>query len=386
VKPNGNRIGFSFPKLCMGISREEMKTKSRMSAACAIGTLLLSATDTPAATITVTNGNDSGPGSLRHAILSASSGDTINFAACLTAVILTSGELVVNKNLTITGLFAHRVTVRRSTHAREFRIFHITSSSVTVFISRLTISNGSVSGLDGDGGGIRSAGVLTLTDCTISANQAFGTELLGGTGGGVLNEGGTMTITRCTISNNSAQYETGSSGDCPGGAGGGILNGGSLTITNSTISGNSCISDDFFAICPGSGSGGGIQDPGSMTITNCTISGNSASGSGMATMLGGGISSSGNFQITSSTIALNSASGESGAFGGGIYGSGSITTDSSIIALNTAPTGHRILRVAADSSRWVIILLVITLTLLSVRNLQTKLVPPPLQLIRSWAL
>ena len=38
---------------------------------CVIGALLLSATDMPAATITVTNGNDSGAGSLRRAILFA---------------------------------------------------------------------------------------------------------------------------------------------------------------------------------------------------------------------------------------------------------------------------------------------------------------------------
>ena len=68
-----------------------MKTKSRISVAYAIAALLLSAADTPAATITVTNGNDSGPGSLRQAILSASPGDTLNFAPCVTAVTLTSG-------------------------------------------------------------------------------------------------------------------------------------------------------------------------------------------------------------------------------------------------------------------------------------------------------
>jgi hypothetical protein len=46
-----------------------------------IAALLLSATDAVAATITVTNGNDSGLGSLRRAILiDASPGDTINFA------------------------------------------------------------------------------------------------------------------------------------------------------------------------------------------------------------------------------------------------------------------------------------------------------------------
>src|SRR5712691_5486338 len=66
---------------------------------CVIGALLLSATDMPAATITVANGNDSGPGSLRQAILSASSGDTINFAPSVTTVTLTSAELVVDNDL-----------------------------------------------------------------------------------------------------------------------------------------------------------------------------------------------------------------------------------------------------------------------------------------------
>ncbi len=240
--------------------------------------------------------------------------------------------------------------MRRSSNSPPFRIFHIISSTVTVSISRLTISNGSVIGgvgSDGDGGGIRSSGVLTLTDSTISANHASGTEFVGGNGGGVLNDGGTMTITRCTISNNSAQYSTGSSGDQATISGGGILNysGGSLTITNSTISGNSCIVSDSFGLNGSFGAGGGVSNwlLGSMTIRNCTISGNSGVATGYATtMLGGGISNYGsNLQITSSTIVHNSASGYSGGVGGGIYGSpnGSTRTDSSIIALNTASTG-----------------------------------------------
>src|SRR5215510_7311033 len=133
--------------------------------------VLLGATDTPAVTITVTNGHDSGRGSLRQAIIDAAPGDTINFAPNVTTINLSSDQLVIDKNLTITGPFAQRVTVRRSANSSPFRIFHIPSSSVTVFISRLTISNGSVLGgvgSDGDGGGIRSAGVLTLTDCIIS--------------------------------------------------------------------------------------------------------------------------------------------------------------------------------------------------------------------------
>ena len=311
-----------------------------------IGALALSVSDALAATITVTNGNDSGLGSLRRAILfDASPGDTINFAPSVTAVNLTTGELVIDKNLTISGPGANRLTIQRSTNAAEFRIFHILSSTVTVFISGLTISNGSVSGGDGDGGGIRSAGVLTLTDSIVSNNHAAGTEFLGGNGGGVLNESGTMTIKRCTVSNNSAQYSTGSSGDCASRSGGGILNepGGSLTITNSTISDNSFNFSDSFDTCVNGGGGGGVRNAGSMAITNCTVSGNSAAGDGFFFANGGGISNSGNLQITSSTIAhnsaFNSASDQFAAFGGGLFSSGSTSTGSSIIALNTAPAG-----------------------------------------------
>src|SRR5436190_8321993 len=130
---------------------------------CVIGALLLSATDVPAATITVTNENDSGSGSLRHAILDASSGDTINFAPSVTTVTLTSGELVIDKNLIITGPGASRLTVTAMYSGPGpyvySRIFNIGSSTVTVSISGITISNGFARNGPG-GGGILSAGVL----------------------------------------------------------------------------------------------------------------------------------------------------------------------------------------------------------------------------------
>ena len=311
---------------------------------CVIAALLVSASDTLAATITVTNGNDSGPGSLRQAIVNASSGDSINFAPSVTTVTLTSGQLVIDKNLTITSPRAEPLTVQRSAGAVGFRIFNITSNSVTAFISGLTVSNGSVRDDDGDGGGISNAGVLTLTDSTISGNraEAYGFTphyVLGGSGGGVVNRG-TMTIMRCTISNNSAIGHAAIE-NSSGGYGGGIWNVGSLIIGNSTINGNFVSAEDSIGLYGGSGGGGGIFNPGSITITNCTVSGNSGVGTYTATMGGGGISNSGNLQIKSSTIAYNSASGNNGAFGGGIYGFGSglTTMDSSIIALNSAPTG-----------------------------------------------
>src|SRR6476661_1888647 len=55
-----------------------------------------------AATITVTSTNDSGPGSLRQALMIAHDGDTITFAVTGT-IVLSSGGLPVNKNVTISS-------------------------------------------------------------------------------------------------------------------------------------------------------------------------------------------------------------------------------------------------------------------------------------------
>src|SRR5206468_23159 len=60
----------------------------------------------------VTNSNDSGAGSLRDIILHACDGATITFTAGLASPItLTTGELVINKNLTITGPGASVLTI-----------------------------------------------------------------------------------------------------------------------------------------------------------------------------------------------------------------------------------------------------------------------------------
>jgi len=117
-----------------------------------ISVLLLCAmaTQTGAATITVTNTNDSGPGSLRQAILNASSGDTINFAPSVTTVTLTSGELVIDKNLTITGPGANRLTVTAEYQDFVyFRIFNISSSTVTVSMSGTRSQMASLAALAG---------------------------------------------------------------------------------------------------------------------------------------------------------------------------------------------------------------------------------------------
>jgi len=325
-------------------------------------------TPTPAPTpcpggYAVCNANDSGIGSLRQAILNASSGTTINFAPGVTTITLTSGELVIDKNLTITGPGANRLTIQRSTRAS--RIFHISSSTATVSIAGITISDGYTSD---PGGGILSVGVLTLTDCTISDNFSgtyagfsegggvlndhgtmaitgctISNNYVEGIGGGVLNKNGTMTITRCTISNNTAD-QSGYANEVS--QGGGIMNnaGGSLIITNSTINGNTSSAAYLDAFGGHAYAyGGGVHNSGGMNMTNCTISDNLAVGiTSSDTGYGGGISNGGNLQINITTIAHNSATGGAGAFGGGIYRSGPTNltrTNSTIIALNSASTG-----------------------------------------------
>jgi hypothetical protein len=241
-------------------------------------------------TFTVMNTADSGPGSLRQAILDANAtlgADTINFDPSLTGTItLTTGQLpAITDNLTVTGPGAANLTISGNHASRVFLI----ADGVTVMISDLTISNGSIIG---DGGGIsNNGGTLTITNSTLSNNSVTGF------GGGIFNDGiadraAKLTITNSTLSNNFA------------GLGAGISNEfGTMTITNSTLSNN-------FAQ-----EGGGIwNNGGTMTITNSTLSNNSAF------TIGGGIFNAGPAMITNSTLSGNSVISVSGVGdGGGIW-------------------------------------------------------------------
>src|SRR5437762_2032093 len=85
-------------------------------------------------TITVTNTDDSGPGSLRQALADVNDGDTIDFAVTGT-IGLTSGELLVDKSITISGPGADSLAVDGNA---KTRVFHVASGR-TVTISGLTV-------------------------------------------------------------------------------------------------------------------------------------------------------------------------------------------------------------------------------------------------------
>ena len=89
-----------------------------------------------AATLTVSNLNDSGPGSLRDRIAAAASGDTIVFA--VTGTVQLSTEISFSKNLSIAGPGSNLLTVRGWGNLR--RVFYIDGG--TSVVSGLTITNG----------------------------------------------------------------------------------------------------------------------------------------------------------------------------------------------------------------------------------------------------
>src|SRR5262249_11895479 len=90
------------------------------------------------ATLTVLNNLDSGPDSLRALVGAASAGDTVVFAKSVHAITLTGGEIAINKDLTIAGPGANRLTISGNDASR---VFDITGSSTDVAISDLTIAH-----------------------------------------------------------------------------------------------------------------------------------------------------------------------------------------------------------------------------------------------------
>ena len=330
-------------------------TKYLASTSSAVSQTVLACTNP----VTVTTNTDAGGGSLRQALLDVCDGGAINFAAALNGqtITLTTGELVINKNVTITGPVAAVVTVSGNSASRVLEV----QPGKTVAISRLTFTGGSATGgfPAGQGGAIfNDHGVLTVSNCVLSNNSAAGA------GGAIFSNGFTsgtasLVVKSCTFTNNTAAEggalynygDTGtatmdvlnstfSGGNSATGAGGAINNYGAgatgnatLRIVNTTISGNKA-----------NGDGGGIYNTNNAsaatattTLTNVTVTNNRADNNTDATGAGGGI------RALSGTVSLKNTI-VSGNFKGGSPSlvpddiNGAVNADYSLIG-NTTGAG-----------------------------------------------
>jgi hypothetical protein len=184
------------------------------------------------------------------------------------------------------------------------------ATGATATLSGLRITGGNTPGVADSGGGIHSAGRLTIDNCAITDNAS------GARGGGIYRPEtatGPLRISNSTVADNTAQF------------GGGLFlenAAQAVTITSSVISGNKSTL--------GNGGGGGIfMIETTVIISETAITGNSA------VFRGGGINNnSGSLTFDSaSRVTGNSAPNGSG---GGIYnGLGTVTLNGAEVSNNT---------------------------------------------------
>ena len=202
------------------------------------------------AVLTVNSGADSGAGSLRNVIASATSGDTLNITASDTLK-LTGGEIVIDKDITLTKTGKAQKVISGELNSRIFNV----QSGKTLNATDIHFINGIAT----NGAAISSVGNLNFNSCSFINNKG---EIKGGA---VYINGGTANFIYCTFEGNSIYNNTNLNTYIP--FGGALYNNGVTTIEQCTFDGNSCRTPSWVF-------GGALANDKTLSITNSTYTNN----------------------------------------------------------------------------------------------------------------
>jgi predicted outer membrane repeat protein len=305
--------------------------------------------------ITVTNTNDSGSGSLRQAIADICPEGMITFDASLSGQTITlSSWLTIAKDLTIDGSNLALNVKLDGTSNLQTLVGVPQGNSVTIknldFLNAqygvsahgaLRVLNSSFAGNDTgiqngsraqltvtnsdffqNSVGIINFGILQVKESTFMNNSrgiynekvydypgiatVTGSTFIQNYQSAIHNQNGTLDIANSSFTNNQSDY------------GGAIKSSGSAVISNSQFTDNSVTQN-----------GGAIANGGNLILTAGTFSDNTASNKG------GGIFNAGGLELVNSTFEGNSA----GSFGGGIFVGEQLLMTNSTFEGNTAVQG-----------------------------------------------
>ncbi len=273
---------------------------------------------------------DSGPGSLRSALLGAEDGTVITFDPAIYGdTIRLKQELQICSDVTILGPGRELLAISGENETRILRVM----SGSDVEMSGMSLVNG-YTFAGKDGGAVLSHGQMRLVTCALKDNYAADD------GGAIAVADSTATIylDSCIVINNSCGDDGGAlycingtltihasevSNNVSASSGGGLYMNGTTTVSGSTFSGNEAIS-----------SGGAIRNlvGGSLICSNSTFFGN------IAGNRGGAINTNGLVDLNFCSVVDNVAS----SLGGGLRvpSGGSCIVHNTLVANNQGSSGN----------------------------------------------
>ena len=224
--------------------------------------------------------DDGSQGTLRSVLADVPPGTTVTFDPTVfpptggpQTINLGGGEIDVPQSVTVIGPSPAGVFVDGQNRGRVFGVTGgpVSMSDLIIVAGQAPFSGPGGEGAPffGQGGGVAvsGTGILTLTRCTLSGDDAYDN----GAGGGVYNAGA-LALVDCTINNDTAAYD-----------GGGVFSDGAAFLVGCAVYNNTADNNGS------GGDGGGVFSDGqALTITSCSFNNNRADQGYDVFNLGGG--------------------------------------------------------------------------------------------------